>query len=123
MKKSHKITYWIATVWLALGMVSTGMVQLLNMQEEVDNFTHLGYPLYLLYILGSWKILGVVAVLTPGFPRIKEWAYAGFFFAMSGAVMSHIAVGNPAEKIFPSLLLLVLTIVSWYFRPSDRKLT
>lgn len=123
MKKSHKITYWIATVWLALGMVSTGMVQLLNMQEEVDNFTHLGYPLYLLYILGSWKILGAVAVLTPGFPRIKEWAYAGFFFAMSGAVMSHIAVGNPVDKIFPSLLLLVLTMVSWYFRPSDRKLT
>lgn len=123
MKKSHKITYWIATVWLALGMVSTGMVQLLNMQEEADNFTHLGYPLYLLYILGSWKILGAVAVLTPGFPRIKEWAYAGFFFTMSGAVMSHIAVGNPVDKIFPSLLLLVLTMVSWYFRPSDRKLT
>ncbi|MBN8679109.1 MAG: DoxX family protein [Chitinophagales bacterium] len=123
MKKSHKITYWIATVWLALGMVSTAMVQLLHMQEEADNFTHLGYPLYLLNILGVWKLLGVVAVLTPGFPRIKEWAYAGFFFAMSGAVMSHIAVGNPAEKIFPSLLLLVLTIVSWYFRPSDRKLT
>ena len=123
MKKSHKITYWIATVWLALGMVSTAMVQLLHMQEEADNFTHLGYPLYLLNILGVWKLLGVVAVLTPGFPRIKEWAYAGFFFTMSGAVMSHIAVGNPAEKIFPSLLLLVLTMVSWYFRPSDRKLT
>ncbi|HLP95521.1 MAG TPA: DoxX family protein [Saprospiraceae bacterium] len=123
MKKSHKITYWIATVWLALGMVSTAVVQLLKMQEEADNITHLGYPLYLLNILGVWKLLGVVAVLAPGLPRIKEWAYAGFFFSMSGAVLSHIAVGNPAEKIFPSLLLLVLTIVSWLFRPSDRKLT
>jgi len=76
----------------------------------------------MLQILGIWKILGVVAVLIPKFPLLKEWAYAGFFFAMSGAIFSHIAVGDPVKEIFPSLLLLILTVVSWYFRPADRKI-
>jgi len=84
--------------------------------------TKLGYPVYLLTILGVWKILGVVTVLIPKYPLIKEWAYAGFFFAMSGAVFSHIASGNSVNEIFPSLLLLILTVVSWYFRPADRKI-
>lgn len=121
MKKSHKIIYWIATVWLALGMVSTGIVQLIKMQEEIDNFNSLGYPLYLMTIIGAWKIAGVVAVLLPKFPLLKEWAYAGFFFAMSGAVVSHIAVGHEGVQVFGPALLLLLTIVSWYFRPADRK--
>ena len=67
--------------------------------------THLGYPVYFLTILGVWKILGVVAVLIPKFPLLKEWAYAGFFFVMSGAVFSHIAVGDSVKEIFPPLLL------------------
>jgi hypothetical protein len=82
----------------------------------------LGYPIYLLTILGVWKILGVVALLIPKFPLLKEWAYAGFFFAMSGAAFSHIAVGDPMKELVPSLLLLILTVVSWYFRPADRKI-
>ncbi|HEX9503508.1 MAG TPA: DoxX family protein [Patescibacteria group bacterium] len=84
--------------------------------------THLGYPAYFLTILAIWKILGVITVLIPKFPLLKEWAYAGFFFAMSGAVFSHIASGDPVNEIFPSLLLLILTVVSWYFRPVDRKI-
>jgi hypothetical protein len=82
----------------------------------------LGYPVYFLTILGIWKLLGVVAVLVPKFPLLKEWANAGFFFAMSGAVFSHIASRDSVNEKFPSLLLLVLTVVSWYFRPSDRKI-
>ncbi|KAB2912949.1 MAG: DoxX family protein [Bacteroidetes bacterium] len=121
MKKSHKIIYWIATVWLSLGMVSTGIVQLMKMQEEIDNFNSLGYPLYLMTIIGAWKIAGVVAVLLPKLPVLKEWAYAGFFFAMSGALISHIAVGHGGLQVFGPALLLVLTVVSWYFRPADRK--
>lgn len=120
--KAGKIIYWIATIWLALGMLSTGIVQLLKVKEEVDLFTHLGYPVYLLTILGVWKISGVAALLIPRFPLLKEWVYAGFFFAMSGAVYSHIASGNPVKELFGPLLLLVLTVVSWYFRPADRKL-
>ena len=122
MTKKNKIIYWISTIWLALGMLSTGVVQLLKPEEEIAKITHLGYPVYFLTILGIWKILGVAAVLIPKFPILKEWAYAGFFFAMSGAAISHIALGDSVSEIFPSLLLLSLTVVSWYFRPADRKI-
>ncbi|HYJ90880.1 MAG TPA: DoxX family protein [Pyrinomonadaceae bacterium] len=129
MTKTNKIIYWIATLWLSLGMFATGLVQLFRMQSEgavappgVYGITHLGYPVYFLTILGVWKILGVVAVLIPGFPLLKEWAYAGFFFIMSGAIFSHIAVGDPINEMWPAALLLVLTVVSWYFRPASRKI-
>ncbi len=122
MTKRNKIIYWIATIWLALGMVSTGIVQVIHMKEEVALFIRLGYPAYLLTMLGVWKFLGVVAVLMPKFPLLKEWAYAGFFFVMSGAVFSHLAVSDGAAEYFGPVLLLVLTLVSWYFRPASRKL-
>jgi len=122
MTKNKKIIYWIATLWLSLGMFSTGLVQLLKGKTGAagaDSLAHLGYPLYFLTLLGIWKILGVIAILVPKFPLLKEWAYAGFFFAMSGALFSHIASGS--VNIFPSLLLLILTVVSWYTRPAGRK--
>ena len=122
MTKRNKIIYWISTLWLALGMLSTGGVQLFRLKADVDQMTHLGYPVYLLTILGIWKILGVAAVLVPKFPRLKEWAYAGFFFAMTGAVISHIVSGDGLNEIFPALLLLILTVLSWYFRPENRKI-
>lgn len=122
MTKRNKIIYWVATLWLALGMVSTAIVQLIKMPEEVTNFTSLGFPLYLMAIIGTWKILGVVAVLIPKYTLLKEWAYAGFFFAMSGAVMAHLASGHGATELFGPSLLLVLTVVSWYFRPANRKI-
>jgi uncharacterized membrane protein YphA (DoxX/SURF4 family) len=122
MTKTHKIIYWVATIWLALGMLSTGLVQLFKMKEEVTKITSLGYSEHILTILGIWKILGVLAILIPRFPLVKEWAYAGFFFAMSGAVFSHFAYGDEAKEFFGPVLLLVLTVVSWYFRPAERKL-
>lgn len=125
MTKRNKIIYWTATLWLSLGMLSTGGVQLFQGNEGqggVDMIIHLGYPLYLVTILGVWKMLGVVAVLIPRFQLLKEWAYAGFFFVMSGAIYSHVASGDPVSAIVPSLLLLILTVVSWYFRPADRKI-
>ena len=124
MKKRDKIIYWVATLWLALGMTSTGIVQLIGMQEEIDRTVeHLGFPVYFLTIIGSWKILGVIAVLVPKFPLIKEWAYAGFFFNMTGALYAHIIMRDPIGEMFPAMLLLTLTIVSWYFRPASRKLS
>ena len=122
MTKRNKIVYWISTAWLSLGMLSSGLVQLLHVEDEVAFILALGYPDYFLTILGIWKILGVIATLIPKLALLKEWAYAGFFFAMSGAVFSHIAAGDPVNELFPSLLLLVLTLVSWYFRPADRKM-
>jgi uncharacterized membrane protein YphA (DoxX/SURF4 family) len=121
MTKTNKIIYWIATVWLALGMVSSAIVQLMRVPEGVESVVGLGYPAYLLTILGTWKILGVIAVLVPRFPRLKEWAYAGFFFVTSGAAISHITMGDTFGEIFPSLLLLTLTMASWYFRPESRR--
>jgi len=122
MKKRDKIIYWISTIWLALGMLAGGLQQIFHAKGFVDIIVHLGYPLYFLYILGVWKILGVIPILIPKFNLLKEWAYAGFFFAMSGAVFSHIASGDSLNKIAPSLVLLILTMVSWYFRPVDRKI-
>ena len=122
MSKRNTIIYWVSTIWLTLGMLSTAFVQLIKDKEEVENITQLDYPVYLLTIIGVWKILGVVAVLTPRSPLIKEWAYAGFFFVMSGAMFSRIAAGSTILEILPSLLLLVLAILSWYFRPAERKI-
>ena len=122
MTKRNKIIYWIATLWLALGMTSTGVVQLIKMKEEVEMMDHLGYPIYFLTIIGIWKILGVFAVLIPKFTLLKEWAYAGFFFVMSGAIFSHLACGDAPITLFGPILLLILTIVSWYFRPLERKI-
>jgi hypothetical protein len=129
MTRRNKTIYWISTLWLASGMLATGTLQLFKAKAEgalappgVYGITHLGYPIYFLTILGVWKTSGVVAVLIPKFPLLKEWAYAGFFFAMSGAAFSHIAVGDPMKELVPSLLLLILTVVSWYFRPADRKI-
>ena len=121
MSKRNQIIYWIATIWLALGMLSTGIVQLLKIKDEVAKITQLGYPVYILTILGIWKILGVVVVLLPKMPVVKEWAYAGFFFAMTGAVVSHFVSGSPAGELFGPVLLIVLTVLSWYFRPESRK--
>ena len=125
MKKTTKIIYWIATVWLELGMTATGLVQLMKGKEGqggVDMLTHLGYPAYFITLLGVGKILGVIVLLIPKFPLLKEWAYAGFFFIMSGAIFSHIATGDAMKEILPSLLLLILIIVSWYFRPANRRI-
>src|SRR5580765_7164977 len=117
MKKRNKIIYWVSTIWLATGMISTGTIQLFKSQAEgalappgVYGITHLGYPVYLLTILGVTKFLGVIALLIPKFPLLKEWAYAGFFFIMAGAIYSHIAVGDPVVELLPGLLLLVLTV-------------
>jgi len=121
MSKRNKFIYWIATLWLALGMASTGIVQIIPLKEETEMMRHLGYPLYFLTLLGVWKLLGVIAILIPKFGLLKEWAYAGFFFAMSGAVVSHLACGDGAKELFGPVLLIILTIFSWYFRSADRK--
>lgn len=122
MTKRNKIIYWVATVFLAFGMTAGGIQQMLQTGGYNGIVSGLDYPLYLLTILGVWKMLGVIAILVPKFPLVKEWAYAGFFFAMSGAAISHFLVGQPFADAMPSLVLLLMTVVSWYFRSADRKL-
>ncbi|MBX3238986.1 MAG: DoxX family protein [Chitinophagaceae bacterium] len=122
MKKRNKIIYWTATIFLSTGMLAGGIQQMLQIGGYNEIVTSLGYPLYLLSIIGVWKILGVIAILIPKFPLLKEWAYAGFFFVMSGAFISHLTVGQPFTEAIPSLTLLVVIVISWYFRPTDRKI-
>jgi hypothetical protein len=119
---AKKIIYWIATIWLSLGMTSSAIVQLLAMEDEVKMMTHLGYPGYFSKILAVWKLLAIIVILAPRLPLLKEWAYAGLVFAMSGAAISHLVVRDGFGDVFPSILLLVLTITSWFTRPASRKL-
>lgn len=123
MTKRNKIIYWVVTIFLSIGMLAGGIQQMLQIGGYSEIVTNLGYPLYLLSIIGTWKILGVIIILIPKFPLIKEWAYAGFFFVMSGATISHFVVGQAFSEAIPSLILLTVTVLSWYFRPDDRKIT
>jgi hypothetical protein len=122
MEKRNKIIYWIATSLLAVGMLQSGIFAVLRTKQWVDLVTNLGYPVYFLTILGVWKILGVIAILIPRFKLIKEWAYAGFFFAMTGALVSHLAMGDGGKAILGPLFQTIFIILSWYFRPANRKI-
>ena len=123
MEKRKLIIYWVATGLLAFGMLVSGLQQIFHAKGMVDLIVPLGYPLYLLYIIGIWKIFGVITILIPGFKLVKEWAYAGFFFAMTGALASHLACGDHSVKgIIGPFFQIVFIIFSWYFRPASRKI-
>ncbi len=121
-KKSKNIAYWAVTGFLCFGMLAGGIQQLLQIGGYNEIVIKLGYPLYLLSIIGTWKILGVVAILIPKYKLLKEWAYAGFFFVMTGAAISHFTVGQSFVEAMPAIILLMFTIASWYLRPADRRL-
>jgi uncharacterized membrane protein len=123
MKNTNKIIYWTSTALLSFGMLGSGISQLLHLKDMDELITHVGYPLYLMNIIGAWKILGVIAILIPKFKLLKEWAYAGFFFLMTGALLSHLAIGDTGKAIYGPLFQTIFIILSWYFRPADRKLT
>lgn len=118
----NKIIYWIATSLLAFGMIGSGIAQILHLEDMNAIITHIGYPLYFMYIIGVWKILGIIVIIIPKFPLLKEWAYAGFFFLMTGALVSHLFMGDTGSAIFGPLFQTIFVVVSWYFRPNDRKL-
>jgi uncharacterized membrane protein YphA (DoxX/SURF4 family) len=122
-KKWKVIVYWVATALLGIGMLQSGIFAVLRNKQWIDLVTALGYPVYFLTILGVWKILGVIAIIVPRFKLLKEWAYAGFFFAMTGALASHLFCHDYAIKsiLGPSFQVL-FTVVSWYFRPASRKI-
>jgi uncharacterized membrane protein len=122
MTKRNKIIYWVATGLLAFGMLASGLSQLFHVKEMNELITHVGYPLYFVYIIGVWKILGVIAILIPKQKLLKEWAYAGFFFLMTGALISHLAIGDGGKAIFGPVFQTIFIILSWYFRPADRKI-
>jgi uncharacterized membrane protein len=124
MEKRNLAIYWTATGLMSVGMLGSGLAQIVHAKQMIDLVVPLGYPLYILYILGVWKILGVIAILVPGFKLLKEWAYAGFFFVMTGALISHLASGDHAMKgIIGPFMQTIFIILSWYFRPANRRIT
>ena len=123
MRRRNKIIYWVATIWLAVAMVASGVQQVFSIGGFVGIMKAMGYPAYFSAILGVWKLLAVLVILLPKLALWKEWAYAGLFFVMSGAFFSHIAIGHGATELFAPVFLLILTLLSWYLRPAERKLT
>jgi len=122
MEKRKVIWYWIITILLSFCIFSGGLAQAMQVKGVVQGFKPLGYPTYFISLIGVWKVLGVIAILIPKFQLLKEWAYAGLFFAMSGAVISHIASDDVSVQIIAPFLLAVFTVLSWYLRPPDRKI-
>ena len=123
-RKANKIIYWAATALLSFGMLGSGLAQIFQAKAMVELVVPLGYPLYFLYIIGIWKVLGVIAILLPDYTLVKEWAYAGFFFLMTGALVSHLASGDyDIKAIMGPVMQTVFIILSWYFRPANRRIT
>jgi hypothetical protein len=115
--------YWATTAFVAFALVSGAAGELMQQGGTMETVTILGYPAYFLTIIGLWKIAGAVAILAPRFPRLKEWAYAGIFFNMTGAFASHLAVGDYgayAYHLVATGSIAALAVASWALRPRSR---
>jgi hypothetical protein len=122
--KAKNVTYWITTGLIAFFIGGGGFAQMWQYHANPHGVVPvLGYPMYFFAILGFWKVLGAIAILVPRFPRLKEWAYAGIFFDLTGAVASVAAVGvygAYAFHILAPLIITGLTVASWALRPESR---
>jgi uncharacterized membrane protein YphA (DoxX/SURF4 family) len=118
--KPKVIGYWVTTGLFAATFLTSGVAELAAPPAVVASMRTLGYPLYILTILGVWKVLGAAALLAPRLPRLKEWAYAGIFFDLTGAAASHAFSGDPPGKIATPVVLLLLAAASWALRPPSR---
>lgn len=120
--RARTIVYWITTVLFCFPMASGGILDVMQVPDAIEIMKHLGYPQYLLIIIGVAKPLGVILVLAPGLPRLKEWAYAGLIIDLVGASASHAFVGDPIANTVVPILIGALGMVSWYLRPASRRL-
>ncbi len=116
------VGYWVATIFGPTSFVIGAVLGLRQSPDVVNGIHHLGYPVYVATLLSSWKLLGAIAITAPGFPRLKEWAYAGFVFDLTGAAVSHAAVGDSLIEIVVPLVFLGLVLASWALRPASRRL-
>ncbi|MBS0211364.1 MAG: DoxX family protein [Planctomycetes bacterium] len=117
-----KIIYWLATGLLSFAYLSGGYFDVAQPDQVILAATHLGYPLYFFTILGFWKLLAVFAILMPGLLRLKEWAYAGIFFNLTGAAATHVFVKDGVGEVMTPLIVLAIAMTSWALRPASRKL-
>ena len=113
--------YWLATALVAGELGLGGIWDIARLPFVTDLVTHLGYPSYFLVLLGIWKVLGASALLIPGRPLLKEWAYAGAFFTYTGAIASHLTTGYALGEVALLAILTVLTVLSWALRPPSRR--
>jgi hypothetical protein len=120
-EKARTIAFWTTTLGPA-SFVIGGVMNLTQADQAVTTLQHLGYPAYFALILGFWKLAGAVAITVPGLSRLKEWAYAGFFFNLTAAAVSRAAVGDSAADVLAPLGFLGLVMASWALRPASRKL-
>lgn len=116
------VAYAIPTGLLSFALLGGGFANLSQSPDMVANMTAMQLPTYLMGLLGIWKLLAVVAILAPGFPRIKEWAYAGVFFLLTGAAWCHIGAGEGFGKAVPALVVLGIAMASWWLRPASRRI-
>ena len=114
--------YWVATVLGPASFVIGGYLHLTRDPQVMATLAHLGYPPYFAAIMGVWKLLGAIAIVAPGFPRLKEWAYAGFFFDLTGAAATRAFVGDSVVDIIAPLAFLALVAASWALQPARRDL-
>jgi uncharacterized membrane protein YphA (DoxX/SURF4 family) len=120
--KPRTIAYWTTTGLVAFAFAAGGLFDVMRAPQVLETMAHLGYPAYVASLLGVWKLLGAVAIVAPGAPRLKEWAYAGIVFDLSGAVVSHASVGDVLGQFAAPLVLLALALTSWALRPASRVL-
>ena len=113
--------YWLATVPVAAELGLGGAWDIARLPFVRDLVTHLGYPSYFLVLLGTWKVLGAVALLVPRHALGKEWAYAGTFFVYTGAIVSHLTTGYDLAEVGLLAVMTVLTVLSWALRPPSRR--
>ncbi|MGI8331365.1 DoxX family protein [Actinomadura scrupuli] len=116
------IVYWVSTAVVTAELAVGGMWDVLRVSQVREVVERLGYPSYFLVILGVWKLLGAVTLLSPRLPRLKEWAYAGVVFVDTGAIVSHLWTGYGEREVVILALLLALTVASWGLRPPARRL-
>jgi uncharacterized membrane protein YphA (DoxX/SURF4 family) len=122
LSRTHLAWYWIATSLIAVEMVTGGIWDLLRTAYVRGIMDHLGYPEYMLTILGTWKILGAIAILAPRFPRLKEWAYAGMIFDLTGAAASHAFCREGVSQFVATIVLALIVLASWRLRSGSRRL-
>jgi hypothetical protein len=120
--KARNVGYWVATATVAFAFGVGGAFDVSGAPEVVAAIEHLGYPGYFAVLIGVWKLLGAVAVLVPRFPRVKEWAYAGMFFDLTGASISHAAAGDGAKGVLTPLVVLAFVVASYLLRSESRRL-
>lgn len=119
---SRNVIYWVATALLASELVLGGVWDVLRVPQVHVIIARLGYPPYFLVVLGIWKLLGAIAVIVPRFPRLKEWAYAGVVFNLTGALVSNLASGVTDTGTLAYLLVMLgVTATSWALRPASRR--